>query len=146
MDTASTISSWTPDATPRSPSALQVAASGALAATVANVALWAGGRAADVGFLVSPPFGDPATQVGVVEVVLATPLAFAVGWAVLALAARRSRRWVRVVMAAAAVVAVVSAGGPLSVAHDTPTGALLAAMHLVTGAAFVATAARVRAR
>jgi hypothetical protein len=53
---------------------------------------------------------------------------------------------VRIVMAAAAVFAVVSAGGPLSAAHDTATGALLATMHLVTGAAFVATAARVRGR
>jgi len=146
MDTASTISSSTLDATPRNRSALRVAAIGALAATVANVALWAGGRAADVGFLASPPVGDLTIQVGVVLVVLTTLLTFAVGWAVLALATRRSRRWVRVVMAAAAVVAVVSAGGPLSTAHDTATGALLAAMHLVTGAAFVVTAARLRAR
>jgi hypothetical protein len=123
-----------------------VAAIGALAATVANVALWAGGRAADVGFRVSPPAGLPAFQVGIVLVVLTTLVTFAVGSAVLALAARRSRRWVRIVMAAAAVFAVVSAGGPLSAAHDTATGALLAAMHLVTGAAFVATAARVRER
>jgi hypothetical protein len=146
MDTASTISSSSLDAMPRSRSALQVAAIGALAATVANVALWAGGRAADVGFRVSPPAGLPAFQVGIVLVVLTTLVTFAVGSAVLALAARRSRRWVRIVMAAAAVFAVVSAGGPLSAAHDTATGALLAAMHLVTGAAFVATAARVRER
>jgi hypothetical protein len=146
MDTASTISSSTLNATPRRRSALQVAAIGALAATVANVALWAGGRAADVGFQVSPPAGLPAIQVGVVLVVLTTLLTFAVGSAVLALAARRSRRWVRVVMAAAAVVAVVSAGGPVSAAHDTATGALLATMHLATGVAFVATAARLRAR
>jgi hypothetical protein len=146
MDTASTISASPLDAIPRSRSALQVAAIGALAATVANVALWAGGRAADVGFRVSPPAGLPAMEVGVVLVVLTTLLTFAVGSAVLALAARRSRRWVRVVMAAAAVFAVVSAGGPLSAAHDTATGALLATMHLVTGAAFVATAAKVRAR
>jgi hypothetical protein len=146
MYTASTISSSSLDATPRRRSDLQVAAIGALAATVANVALWAGGRAADVGFRVSPPAGLPAFQVGVVLVVLTTLLTFAVGSAVLALAARRSRRWVRIVMAAAAVFAVVSAGGPLSAAHDTATGALLATMHLVTGAAFVATAARVRGR
>jgi peptidoglycan/LPS O-acetylase OafA/YrhL len=74
-------------------------------------------------------------------VVLTTLLTFAVG-SVLALAARRSRRWRRVVMAAAAVFAVVSAGGPLSAVHDTATGALLATMHLLTGAVFVATAAR----
>jgi hypothetical protein len=146
MDTAATISSSTLDATPRSRPALQVAAIGALAATVANVALWVAGRAADVGFRASPPVGDLDIQVGVVLVVLTTLLTFAAGSAVLALAARRSRRWVRIVMAAAAVFAVVSAGGPLSAAHDTATGALLAAMHLLTGAAFVATAARVRPR
>lgn len=146
MDTAATISSSTLDATPRSRPALQVAAIGALAATVANVALWASGRAADVDFVVSPPVGDLDIQVGVVLVVLTTLLTFAAGSAVLALAARRSRRWVRVVMAAAAVFAVVSAGGPLSAAHDTATGALLAAMHLVTGAAFLVTASRVGAR
>jgi hypothetical protein len=146
MTTTSTISSSTLDATPRSRSALRVAVIGALAATVANVALWVSGRAADVSFLVSPLVGPPVMQVGVVSVVLTTLLAFAAGWAILALAVRRSRRWVHLVMAAAAVVAVVSAAGPLSAAQDTATAALLAAMHLVTGAAFIAAAARVRAR
>ena len=146
MNTTSTISSSTLDATPRSRSTRRVAAIGALAATVANVALWVGGRAADVGFLVSPLVGPPVMQVGVVSVVLTTLLAFAAGWAVLLLAARRSRRWVRVVMAAAAVVAVASTAGPLSTALDTATGVLLATMHLITGAAFLAAAARGRPR
>ena len=144
MNTTSTISSSTLDATPRSRSTRWVAAIGALVATVANVALWVGGRAADVGFLVSPLFGPPIMQVGVVSVVLTTLLAFAAGWAVLTLAARRSRQLVRVVMAAAAVIAVVSTAGPLSTALDTATGVLLAAMHLITGAAFLAAAATVR--
>ena len=46
------------------------------ATAFANVALWAGGRAADVSFPVSSPL---ATQVGIVLVVLTTLLAFAVG-------------------------------------------------------------------
>jgi Family of unknown function (DUF6069) len=146
MNTTSTISSSTLDATPRSRSTRRVAAIGALAATVANVALWVGGRAADVGFLVSPLVGPPVMQVGVVSVVLTTLLGFAAGWAVLTLAARRSRQLVRVVMAAAAVIAVVSTAGPLSTSLDTATGVLLAAMHLITGAAFLAAAATVRAR
>jgi hypothetical protein len=146
MNTTSTISSSPLDATPRSRSTRWVAAIGALAGTIANVALWLGGRAADVSFLVSPLVGPPTMQVGVVAVALTTLLAFAAGWAVLVLAARRSRRWVHIVMAAAAVFAVVSAAGPLSAAQDTATAALLAAMHLVTGAAFLAAAARVRAR
>jgi hypothetical protein len=146
MNTTSTISSSTLDATPRSRSTRWVAAIGALAVTVANVALWVGGRAADVGFLVSPLVGPPVMQVGVVSVVLTTLLAFAAGWAVLTLAARRSRQLVHGVMAAAAVIAVVSTAGPLSTALDTATAALLAAMHLITGAAFLAAAATVRAR
>jgi hypothetical protein len=146
MNTTPNISSSTLDATPRSRSTRWVAAIGALVATVANVALWVGGRAADVGFLVSPLVGPPVMQVGVVSVVLTTLLAFAAGWAVLTLAARRSRQLVRVVMAAAAVIAVVSTAGPLSTALDTATGVLLAAMHLITGAAFLAAAATVRAR
>jgi hypothetical protein len=146
MNTTSTISSSTMDATPRSRSTRRVAAIGALAATVTNVALWLGGRAADVGFRVSPLVGPPVMQVGVVSVVLTTLLAFAAGWAVFTLAARRSRQMARVVMAASAVVAVVSVAGPLSTALDTATGVLLAAMHLITGAAFLAAAATVRAR
>jgi hypothetical protein len=43
MNTASTISASTLDATPRSRTTRRVAAIGALAATLANVALWVGG-------------------------------------------------------------------------------------------------------
>ena len=151
MNTASRIRSSTMDATPRSRWTLRRregirAAIGALAATIANVALWVGGRTVNASFLVSPIVGPPVVQVGVVEVALTTLVMFAVGWAVLALAVRRSGRWMRIVMVAAAVVAVVSAAGPLAAAQDTGTGVLLAAMHLVTGAVFIAAAARVRAR
>jgi Family of unknown function (DUF6069) len=123
----------------QSRSLLQGSAAGAAAATLVNAALWAGGRAAEVSFTVSSAF---MTQVGIVSVVLTTLLAFAVGSGLLALAARRSRRWVRAVLIAAALVAVVSAGAPLSAAQDTATGVLLATMHLVTGAAFLVTAWR----
>jgi hypothetical protein len=50
---------------------------------------------------------------------------------------------VRAVLIAAALVAVVSAGAPLSAAQDTATGVLLATMHLVTGATVLVTACRV---
>ena len=121
----------------QSRSLLQRSTAGAAAATLVNAALWAGGRAADVSFTVSSAL---VTQVGIVLVVLTTLLTFAVGSGLLALAARRSRRWVRAVLVAAALVAVVSAGAPLSAAQDTATGVLLATMHLVTGAAFLVTA------
>ena len=121
-------------------SLLPASVAGAAAAAIVNAALWAAGRAAEVSFMVSSAV---MTQVGVVMIVLTTLLAFAVGSGLLALAARRSRRWVRAVVVAAALVAVVSASAPLSVAQDTATGVLLATMHLVTGAAFLLTAWRV---
>ena len=126
----------------QSRSVLVGAAAGAAVATLVNAALWAGGHAADASFLVTLPTGD-TVQVGIVEVVLKTALAFAVGSGLLALAAGRSHRWVRAVIVAAGLVAVVSTGGPLSNAHDIATGVLLAAMHLVTGGTFVVTASRV---
>jgi hypothetical protein len=124
----------------QSRSLLQGSAAGATAATLVNAALWTGGRAAGVSFMVSSAF---MTQVGIVAIILTTLLAFAVGSGLLALAVRRSRRWVRAVLVAAALVAVVSAGAPLSAAQDTATGVLLATMHLVTGAGFLVTAWRV---
>jgi hypothetical protein len=124
----------------QSRSLLQGSAAGAAAATLVNAALWTGGFAAGVSFMVSSAF---MTQVGIVAVVLTTLLTFAVGSGLLALAVRRSRRWVRAVLIAAALIAVVSAGAPLFAAQDTATGVLLATMHLVTGAAFLVTAWRV---
>jgi hypothetical protein len=123
----------------QSRSLLQGSAAGATAATLINAALWAGGHAAGVSFTVSSAF---MTQVGIVAVILTTLLAFAVGSGLLALAVRRSRRWVRAVLAAAALVASVSAAAPLAAAQDTATGVLLATMHLVTGTAFLVTAWR----
>jgi Family of unknown function (DUF6069) len=140
MTTTSTAETGGLDTPAQSRSLLRGSAVGAAAATLINAALWAGGRAADVSFAVSSAF---MTQVGIVSIVLTTLLAFAVGSGLLALAARRSRRWVRAVLIAAGVFAVVSAGAPLSAAQDTATGMLLAAMHLVTGAAFLVTAWRV---
>jgi Family of unknown function (DUF6069) len=140
MSTTSTTETGGIDTAARSQSLLWGSAVGAAAATLINAALWAGGRAADVSFAVSSAF---MTQVGIVPIVVTTLLAFAVGSGLLALAARRSRRWVRAVLIAAAVFAVVSAGAPLSAAQDTATGVLLATMHLVTGGVFLITAWRV---
>jgi anti-sigma factor RsiW len=140
MGTASTITPTDLDTT-RSRSLRREAAIAAVAATAANVAVWAAGRAADVSFLVSPLIGTP-TQVGIVLVVLTTLIAFAVGMGLFALASRRSDGWARAVLAAGVLFAVVSTVGPLSTAEDTSTGVLLASMHLLTGAAFAITASR----
>ncbi|MBA3293043.1 MAG: hypothetical protein H0T40_04715 [Geodermatophilaceae bacterium] len=143
MGTASTITS-TDRSTTRSRSLRREAAIAALAATAANVAVWTAGRAADVSFLVTPLGAKAPTQVGIVLVVLTTLIMFAVGMGLFALAARRSDRWARALLAAGVLVAVVSASGPLSTAEDTSTGVLLAAMHLLTGATFAVTASRAR--
>jgi hypothetical protein len=143
MGSAYTITSADLDTT-RSRSLRREAAIGAVAAAAANAAVWAAGRAADVSFLVTLLFGRAATQVGIVPVVLTTLIAFAVGMGLFALAARRSDRWARAVLAAGVLFAVVSTAGPLSTAEDTATGVLLAAMHLLTGAAFAITASRAR--
>jgi hypothetical protein len=87
-----------------------LAAIGALAAAVVNIAVWTGGRAADVDFMVTPVGSDSATEIGVVEAAAATVGLFAIGSAFLALAARRSRRSVDVVTIAAAAVAIASVG------------------------------------
>jgi hypothetical protein len=109
MSTASTADPGGHGAATQSRPLLQGAAAGAVIATFVNAALWACGRAADVSFTVSSAF---MTHVGIVPVVLTTLLAFAVGASLLALAGRRSRRWVRAVFVAAALVAVVSVGAP----------------------------------
>jgi Family of unknown function (DUF6069) len=139
MGSASTITS-TLDTT-RSRSLRREAAIGAVAAAAANAAIWAAGRAADVSFLVSPVIG-PTIQVGIFLVVLTTLIAFAVGMGLFALAARRSDRSARAVLAAGVLFAVVSTVGPLSTAEDTSSGVLLASMHLLTGAVFAITASR----
>ena len=130
--------------TPRSHSLRRDAAIGAVVATVANVAIWAAGRAADVSFLVTPAGSTTATEVGLALVVPTTLVAFAAGIGLFALAARRSDRAARAVVGTGVVVAVVSAAGPLSTAEDTSTGLLLATMHLLTGAVFAVTASRAR--
>ena len=84
-----------------------------MAATATNVVVWAAGRAADVSFLVIPLGGKATTRVGIVAVVLTTLIAFAVGTGLFALAARRSDRWARAVLAVGVLFAVVSTSGPL---------------------------------
>ncbi|QBI18489.1 hypothetical protein ER308_02175 [Egibacter rhizosphaerae] len=107
------------------------------------MSLWAIGGAADASFVVDPAIGEPDLEVGVVKVLLTTLLPFAAGAALLALAARRSRRWVTMLATVGGVVAVASAAGPLAGGHDTATGVLLATMHVTTGAAFVVAATKV---
>lgn len=115
---------------------------GGLVAALVNAGLWLAGRAADVTFLAHTAFGE--MTVGILEILLGTVVMFAVGAGLLVWAIRRSPAWARAVLVSAALFAVLSAVGPLTLAEDTSSGALLAAMHLATGAAFLATASRAR--
>lgn len=132
------------DSIARTRSVLRVIMVAALAATGFNVALWGIGRAAGASFSVDPFLGGPDVEVGAVKVVVTTVLPFTVGVLLLALAARRSRRWVTCVGGVGAAFALVSAAGPLDGGDDTATGILLATMHVTTGAAFVLAATRFR--
>lgn len=138
MGTASHIASTNLETTTPGRSVRSKAVIGALAVTAANAALWVAGRAADVSFDVITLTGI-AAQVGIVAIALTTLLTFALGTGLYALAARRSDRWARAVVIAGVLVAVASTAGPLSTATDTSSGVLLAAMHVLTGAAFAIT-------
>lgn len=114
-------------------------------AVASNLVVWLIGRAADVGFVVPGRGGGSPVEVGAPEVTLTTVLPFAAGTALFALGAR-SRRSRRAVLTAAVVVAVGSAAMPLSLDTDAWTRVLLATMHLITGAVFVAALARTPAQ
>lgn len=115
---------------------------GAAAAAAGNLAIYGVGRAADVAFLVPTWGGGPAMHVTAVHVALSSILPLFLGTAVAVAASRRG--WLRPIAAAAAVVAVLSLGGPLSLDADTATKVLLASMHVVAGVAFVLALERAR--
>lgn len=144
MHTAATSIAAEANTTARKRSVLRATTVCALAATLVNLVLWGIGRAVGASFVVDPALGDANVEVGALKVVVTTVLPFAVGVLLVALAARRSRRWVIGVGAVGAVFALGSAAGPLDGGHDTTTGVLLATMHLTTGAAFVVAATRFR--
>lgn len=142
MSTTPTTGRQAVDTRDTSRTGLRTATIGATIALVANVAIWAGGAAADVTFSVTTAGSDTSSEVGVGLVALGTLGGFYAGWALFAWAARRSASWARAVLLTAALVALCSVAGPLTSADDTETGVLLASMHLATGAVFVAVAGR----
>ena len=137
----STTSTTSPRVKAWAPSRSRMAV-GAAIALVINTGIWIAGRAADVSFLVESPVGD--MRVGLLEVILGTASGFALGLGLVTWAARRSDALVRAVLVAAVAVTVLSTLGPLTTAHELSSGALLAAMHLVTGAAFMGTVSGAR--
>lgn len=104
-----------------------------LAALVVNLLLLLAGSTAGASMTV-----PPSTVVGVTPVTIATVLSLAVGFAIAAvLVARRATTWVRRYQVVGGVLALVSVASPLILDTDAATKAVLVAMHLVCGAAFV---------
>lgn len=112
---------------------------GAGVAVAANAALWFGARAGDAALTVSLQPGQAPAHVGIGHVAAATIVTFTIGSLAFMVATRRSRRWALVVLGLAVLISVASAGAPLSADGAAMTRASLAAMHLVTGAAFLVT-------
>jgi hypothetical protein len=114
------------------------------AATAANLGLYAVGRWTDATLLVDPGAGAPNHLIIPGDVAWKTAVPLAVGALVLALVARRSRRWVTVLTVAGAAVAAVSMPFVFMNAHDAVTGTLLASMHALTALAYVAIGMKAR--
>ena len=112
---------------------------GAVAAAIAtavNLLVLALGRTTGGTFVVV--FGsEPPMPVGVSAVTVMTVVSIALGLALTPLVARAPPRRLRTMQFIGAAVAVASLFQPLTVEADTTTRIALAAMHLITGAAFV---------
>lgn len=117
----------------------RVAMTALAVAAAANLALLLAGKAAGASFTVPDRAQDGAViDIGFGAVLLSTVLPLAAGLAVTAVIARRWPRARRVLQVLAAAVTLASLGFPLSTGTDTGTRALLAAMHLVVGGAYLA--------
>jgi len=137
--TASTVRAHTAPQTDRRPGRyVRLTAFSVAAATAANLGLYAVGRLTDATLLVDPGAGAPNHLIIPGDVAWKTAVPLAVGALVLALVARRSRRWVTVLTVAGATIAAVSMPFVFMNAHDAVTGTLLASMHAITALAYVA--------
>jgi hypothetical protein len=133
-----------PQTTARPRKLLSVSAVSILAAAAVNLGLYAIGRAAHASLRVDPGAGPPNHLVIAPDVAWKTILPLALGALVLALVARRSRRWTTVMTALGAVVAIASGVFASLGAHDTFTGVLLFGMHTVGGIAVIVIGAQAR--
>ena len=115
-----------------------------LIALVSNLAIWGIGSAAGADFGVQPPGTDTVMEINAVAVALTTIVSMSLGWALAAYSQRRGRPTLRTVAIIAAAFAVISVAQPLAAEGDTAARLVLASMHLVTGAIFVAAVQRFR--
>ena len=102
-----------------------------------NVGLYAIGRATGAALKIDPALGQADHAIILGDVVWKTAVPLALGAVVLALIARRSRRWTTIVIVAGAALDALSIPFVFTGAHDTMTGVLLAGMHTVGGVAYV---------
>lgn len=107
-------------------------------AVATNVALFASADASGTDFRV-PSFGsDQTMNVTVGHVIATTLVVLALGWVAAAIAARRGRPSLGAMAILGAAIAAVSTAAPLTLDADLGTRLVLAAQHLVAGAAYVA--------
>jgi hypothetical protein len=117
-------------------------ATGGLVAAGANLVLFGLGRAAGLDFVV-----ERAAAHGVIraiDVVSLTLMAFALGTVIAAAANLLHRPSLRTIEIVAAVLAVVSVEMDLPIEASIPARCTLATMHLLAGAAYVASVRRAR--
>jgi hypothetical protein len=130
--------------TPQPRRLISVSAVSILVAAAVNLGLYTLGRGAHASLRVDPGAGPPNHLVIAPDVVWKSILPLALGTLVLALIARRSRRWTTVLTALGAFVGI-STGVIASLgAHDTVTGVLLFSMHTVGGIAVIVIGAQAR--
>jgi hypothetical protein len=133
-----------PQAGPRTGKYTLLAATSTVAATAVNLGLYAVGRWTDATLRIDPGAGAPNHLIIPVDVAWKTAVPLAAGALVLALVARRSRRWVSALTVAGAAVAAVSIPFVFMNAHDAVTGVLLASMHTAGAVAYVVIGTRAR--
>ncbi|MGC0143518.1 DUF6069 family protein [Pseudactinotalea sp. Z1732] len=115
-----------------------------LIATAANLGLYAIGRATDAALRIDPGAGEANHLIIPGDVAWKTAVPLALGALVLALLARRSRRWTTIAIIAGAVAVLITIPFVLTGAHDLTTGLLLAGMHTIGGLAYILIGTTVR--
>ncbi|NED98364.1 hypothetical protein G1H11_23985 [Phytoactinopolyspora alkaliphila] len=121
-----------------------VAAVCIVVATVANLGLYAIGKAADAALRIDPGAGEPNHVIVPGDVAWKTAVPLALGALMLALIARRSRRWTMIAIVAGVAGVIITIPFVLTGAHDLTTGLLLAGMHTIGGLTYAVIGMRAR--
>ncbi len=124
---------------------LAVGAVAGVAATVVNATVYGLGRAAGVDYVAKSDAGG-VDRIQLQHVMSLSVMSFVVGLAAAAVVVKRRRRGLRTLQVLGAVLAVATTYGDFGIDGSTAAKVTLIAMHLVVGAAYVATLQRVRVR